>query len=124
MLSRTRSQQATSLSAGHRLVNFSSFRISKPSPTPLRRNTTKTGRHLNHHPSNDLCTTASSATSQISVRQLSVDPSLLHSAPDTRNTSPNLSQGNLRSVSMNFNNTSEHGSYCLSSMAYPIPTWW
>ncbi|XP_073984141.1 adenylyl cyclase 78C-like isoform X3 [Rhodnius prolixus] len=107
VLSRTRSQQATSLSAGHRLVNFSSFRISKPSPSPLRRNTTKTGRQLNHPNNNDGI--GISTTSQINVRQLSVDPTLLHSAPDTRNTSPNLSQGNLRSVSMNFNNTTEHG---------------
>ncbi|CAH1402811.1 unnamed protein product [Nezara viridula] len=95
-LSRTKSQQATPLSSGHRLVNFSSFRISKPSPSPLRRNTTRAGRQLSQ-PIGVQCN-----------RQLSVDPTLLHSAPDTRNTSPNLSQGNVRSISMNFSNSSEH----------------
>ncbi|XP_014274683.1 adenylyl cyclase 78C isoform X2 [Halyomorpha halys] len=95
-LSRTKSQQATPLSSGHRLVNFSSFRISKPSPSPLRRNTTRAGRQLSQ-PIGVQCN-----------RQLSVDPTLLHSAPDTRNTSPNLSQGNVRSISMNFSNSTEH----------------
>ena len=98
-LSRTKSQQATPLSSGHRLVNFSSFRISKPSPSPLRRNTTRAGRQLSQ---------PIGVQNTASVRQLSVDPTLLHSAPDTRNTSPNLSQGNVRSVSMNFSNSSEH----------------
>ncbi|XP_014244187.1 adenylate cyclase type 8-like isoform X2 [Cimex lectularius] len=99
VLSRTKSQQATSIPSGHKLVNFSSFRISKPSPSPLRRNTTRAGRQLSQP--------SQTYTSQGSMRQLSVDPTLLHSAPDTRNTSPNLSQGNLRSVSMNFNNSTE-----------------
>lgn len=103
-LSRTKSQQATSLSAAHKLVNFSSFRIAKPSPSPLRRNTTRGARGTSQN---------TVRTSDNSLRQLSVDPTLLHSAPDTRNTSPNLSEGNLRSVSMNFNNTaSEHGRWC------------
>ncbi|CAB0016982.1 unnamed protein product [Nesidiocoris tenuis] len=50
-LSRTKSQQATSLSAAHKLVNFSSFRIAKPSPSPLRRNTTRGGAPCASYPS-------------------------------------------------------------------------